>query len=279
MKNGIIAVDLGGTNIRVGLVENQKLKKTIEKKLENKNDLDNTLLQLSETISSLFNRQVKGIAIGVPSVVDTKKGIVYNVANIPSWTEVHLKSIFEKQFNVPVEVNNDVNCFILGEHHFGAAKGYHSAVGLAIGTGLGAGIIINNLLLEGANAGAGEIGLLPYLQHNLEFYCSGNFFSAFHNMKGKDNYNNAKNNDTKALDIFNEFGKHVAQAIKYTVLAYDPEIIVLGGSIAEAFPFFEKAMNEALTDFPYPNSIKKLTITCAKNPQSHLLGASLLINN
>ena len=279
MENGIIAIDLGGTNIRAGLVQNQKLEKTIEKKLINKNDLDNTLLQLSETIGTLFNKQIKGIAIGVPSVVDTQKGIVYNVANIPSWIEVHLKDILEKQFNVPVQVNNDVNCFILGEHHFGAAKGYRSAVGLAIGTGLGAGIIINNLLFEGANAGAGEIGLLPYLQHDLEFYCSGNYFSAIHNVNGEDVYNNAKNNDSKALSIFNEFGKHVAQAIKYTVLAYDPEIIVLGGSIAKGFSFFEKAMNEALNDFPYPHSIKKLVITCAKNPQSHLLGASLLINN
>ena len=63
---------------------------------------------------------------------------------------------------MPVFVNNDVNCFVLGEQRYGLAKGFSSIVGLTLGTGLGSGIIINNQLYAGANCGAGEIGYLPY---------------------------------------------------------------------------------------------------------------------
>jgi glucokinase len=87
-----------------------------------------------------MDASVTGIGIGVPSVVDVETGIVYDVTNIPSWKKVELKSILETKFGLPVRVNNDVNCFILGEHRHGVARGFRSVVGLAMGTGLGGGI-------------------------------------------------------------------------------------------------------------------------------------------
>jgi glucokinase len=98
------------------------------------------------------------------------------VVNIPSWQRVPLKELLEKEFEVPVSVNNDVNCFALGEHQFGLAQGIKHVVCVSAGTGLGAGIIINHQLFNGNNCGAGEIGLLPYLDHNIEYYASGNLF-------------------------------------------------------------------------------------------------------
>lgn len=77
------------------------------------------------------------IGIGVPSVVDREKGIVYNVVNIPHWEEVHLKEILEACFSVPVYVDNDANCFALGERIFGEGKTVDNFVGLTLGTGLG----------------------------------------------------------------------------------------------------------------------------------------------
>jgi glucokinase len=275
--NTKIAVDLGGTNLRVGLIKENKLVEKIQLKLLYKDDKEKTIQQLKGAISQLITKNVKGIGLGVPSVVDVEKGIVYNVANIPSWDEVHLKDILEDEYNVPVFVNNDVNCFVLGEHAFGQGNGCSSLVGLAIGTGLGAGIIVDNKLYEGNNAGAGEIGLLPYLERDLEFYCSSTFFTEINNTGGKELEDKARAGDANAIELWKEFGKHMAQAIKYVILAYDPQMVVLGGSISNAYDLFKKSMYENLMDFAYPNSVKRLKITLSDKPDSNLLGASCLV--
>src|SRR5690606_33938887 len=141
---------------------------------------DSTMEQVFRLIGPLATKEVAGIGVGVPSVVDVERGTVYNVTNIPSWTRVELKSIVEREFKLPVFVNNDVNCYVLGEHRFGLAQGFDTVVGMSIGTGLGSGIIIKNKLYIGNNCGAGEIGLLPYKDKNIEYYASGNVFKAFH---------------------------------------------------------------------------------------------------
>ncbi len=133
----VVAVDLGGTNIRAGRIEDGRIVIHKDTRLLNKDVLEKTLEQLAGLIESVLAPGVKGIGIGVPSVVDIATGTVFDVTNIPSWKRVELKPILEKRFGLPVQVNNDVNCFILGEHRFGSARGFSSAVGLAMGTGLG----------------------------------------------------------------------------------------------------------------------------------------------
>lgn len=273
----IIGVDLGGTNIRAGIQSGENLVNPKRDRFNTLQTKQETLSQLIEFVRPLIRSEVNGIGIGVPSVVDVEKGIVFNVANIPSWDRVPLKDILEDEFRIRVVVNNDVNCFALGEHRFGLVKGMSNVVGITSGTGLGSGIIINNQLFNGSNCGAGEIGLLPYLAHNLEYYASGNFFRAFHNISGEEAHEQALAGDAAAIGYWNEFGVHMAQAVKSAVLAYDPQAIVLGGSLSNAFNLFANAMHEALLDFPYPQSIKKLKIFQSQNPNITLLGAAALL--
>ena len=94
-------------------------------------------------------------------------GIVYDVGGLPAWREVHRKERFEKRFGVPVSVNNDCNCFALGVCRFGEAHGYRDVVCIALGTGVGAGVVIGGKLYCGRNTGAGEIGGIPYLDLSL----------------------------------------------------------------------------------------------------------------
>lgn len=272
-----IGVDLGGTNVRAGIEINGSIHHRNNALLTDKHSLSNTLLQLIEMIKPLIKPDVKGIGIGVPSVVDVEKGIVFDVVNIPSWKRVPLKDILEKEFSLPVYINNDVNCFVLGEHRFGAVKGFRTVVGMSAGTGLGAGIIINNQLFSGNNCGAGEIGLINYLDHNIEYYASGNLFGAFHHTTAAQSHEEAVKGDLHALELWKEFGFHLGQAVKTVVYAYDPEAIVIGGSLAKAFPFFEKAMHDALQDFSYPQSIKRLKIFQSQNENIPLLGAAALV--
>jgi glucokinase len=273
----IIGVDIGGTNVRAGLEINGYLYNQTNAILKNKDSLHKTLVQLIAIIKPLITPKVKGIGIGVPSVVDIEKGIVFNVTNIPSWERVPLKDILQEEFHVPVFVNNDVNCFILGEHQFGLVKGLRTVVGMSAGTGLGSGIIINNQLYQGNNCGAGEIGLLTYLDHNFEYYASGNLFEAIHKTTAAQAHENALRGDVEALEFWKEFGFHLGQAVKTVVYTYDPEAIVIGGSVAKAFSFFANSMYDSLQDFTFPESIRRLKIYQSQNESISLLGAAALV--
>ncbi|GAB4034850.1 ROK family protein [Spirosoma jeollabukense] len=271
-----IGVDLGGTNVRAGLVDNGLIIRQKSKALQQKDSLLATLAQLIELIRPFVEPPVSSIGIGVPSVVDIERGIVYNVANIPSWEEVALRDILEKEFDLPVFVNNDVNCFTLGEHQFGMAQGYRSAVGMAIGTGLGSGVIIDNQLYTGSNCGAGEIGLLPYLDKNIESYAAAQFFEANHGTTALEANQAARLGAKNALKLWDEFGKHFGVAVKAVLYTYDPEVIVLGGSIANAYPFFNATMFESMADFAYPVTLRRLKIFQSQNENIALLGAAAL---
>lgn len=273
----IIGVDLGGTKVRAGVAVNGAIENQRQQLFKSRGSKDETLGQLIDLIRSLYTPAVEGIGLGVPSVIDLETGVVYNVVNIPSWDRMPLRDILEETFNVPVRVNNDVNCFALGEHRYGLLNGYRNAVGMTSGTGLGCGLIINDQLFEGSNCGAGEIGLLSYRDENIEYYASGNFFQAIHGVSAIRAHDLAVEGDKNALEWWREFGTHMGQAIKTVVYAYDPEAIVIGGSLSKAFGLFQAAMLESLQDFTYPQSIRRLKVMQSVNENITLLGAAALL--
>ena len=152
-----IGVDLGGTNVRVGLVDEGRIVRLLSEPCRADRSEEEVLGHIASLIERLMAPGVECIGIGVPSVVDAVRGIVYNVVGIPSWREVHLKERFEERFGIPVYVNNDCNCFALGVCRFGEALGCRDVVCIALGTGVGAGIVIDGRLYSGPNTGAGEI--------------------------------------------------------------------------------------------------------------------------
>jgi glucokinase len=275
----IIGVDLGGTKVRAGVASRGQIHNQKQQLFKSYGSQAETLEQLMELINSLMHSDVEGIGLGVPSVVDVEHGIVFNVVNIPSWDRVPLKDILEAKFNVPVAVNNDVNCFVLGEHRFGRVKGMKNVVGITVGTGLGSGIIINHELFNGTNCGAGEVGLIGYRDQTIEYYASGNFFPTHHGTSAAAAHDLALSGNAEALGWWNEFGVHMGHAVKTVMYAYDPEAIVIGGSVSKAFSFFEESMLASLKDFTFPESVKKLKILRSVNENITLLGAAALINS
>lgn len=274
-----IGIDLGGTKIKAGVEDHGKIIYQKKALLKDKDSFNATLDQVFRLIQPLTQYPVKGIGIGVPSVVDVDQGIVYNVTNIPSWEKVALKDILEKEFHLPVFVNNDVNCFTLGEYQFGLAKGFSSVVGMSIGTGLGSGIIINNKLYTGNNCGAGEIGLLPYKDQNIEYYASGNFFESIKGTTALEAYQEARSGNKKALEQWEEFGYHFGAAVQVVLYTYDPAAIVIGGSVSKAFEFFKGTMKESFKDFIYRESLQRLKIFLSENEDIALLGAAALVKS
>lgn len=274
-----IGIDLGGTNMRVGLTDGATLVNSVIEPCPAKETEEVVLNQLKRQIAQLMSADVTGIGIGVPSVVDSVRGIVYNVANIPSWKEVHLKEQLEKEFGIPVAVNNDANCFALGVWKYGEGKGTRDMVGLTMGTGIGSGIIINGQLYNGVNTGAGEIGSLPFKDADYEFYCSSRFFSDLHGDTGANFGKRAQAGDAEAIAVWNEFGQNVGELIKAVLFTYAPEAIIIGGGIASAFSLFEAPMRASLESFPYPANVAATRIMPSTLPNAAILGAGALIDN
>lgn len=272
----LIGVDLGGTSIRAGRIINDKIIQHRKIPTPSKGKVEEVLEQIYAAIDGCINSATTSIGVGVPSVVDVELGIVYDVVNIPSWKVVPLKELLEKRYNVPVCVNNDANCFVVGEKYFGKAKQYRNIVGVTLGTGLGCGLIFNGKLYEGSNCGAGEFGNIPYLSHNVEYYCSGQFFTDEKKVSAIDIFNKAKKGDNQSMQMFEEYGFHLGIALKSILYAYDPEIIILGGSVSHSFDFFKKAMFHALQDFAFSNVLANLKIDVSVLENSAIFGAAAL---
>ncbi len=275
VKN-IIGVDLGGTSIRAGKVVDEKITHISKLPTPSLGSVEDVVNQIFNVIDPCFDAATLSIGVGVPSVVDVEKGIVYDVTNIPSWKSVPLKELLENRYKVPVYINNDANCFAVGEKYFGKAKAYKNVVGVTLGTGLGCGLIFNGKLYEGSNCGAGELCNIPYLSHNIEYYASGQFFSDEKKVNAMDIFNRAKNGEPSALALFAEYGHHVGETLKSILYAYDPEVIVLGGSATQSFDFFKETMYEALQDFAYRNVLSKLKIEISDLENSAIFGAAAL---
>lgn len=275
-KNKMLGFDIGGTNLRVGVVEEGKFLNILHEPIENQFDEQGTIDQVIKLISRAMSPGVATIGVGVPSVVDLKKGIVYDTVNIPSWKEVPLKEILESKFDVPVLINNDANCFVLGEKYFGSGQDVSNLTGLILGTGVGAGLIMNNKLVPGYNCGAGEFGMVSYLGHDYEYYCGGGNFRSLYGRDAAEAFLLASDKQPEALKIWNSYGNHLAELIKLVLYTADPESIVLGGSISKAFPFFKDSMLQSLQTFAFKNSLANLNIHVSELEYAGVLGAAYL---
>ena len=276
MDNAVIGIAFGGKTLVAGKVKNGRIEKSITKKINNKAPENEILNEVFAIINEVKDDEVAGIGIGVPSLVDVEKGIVYRVQNIPSWREVHIKDILESHFGLKVYVNNDANCFAIGEMYFGKPAGHENSVGLILGAGVGAGIIFKSHLYSGTNCGAGEFGDIPYRDSNYEFYLNDAYFEYKYGVAAQTFLNRANKKDKIARAVFEHYGTDLGNLIKTILFTVDPEIIVIGGPISKAFPYFEKSMWEKVNTFPYKHAISKLKIVASGQEDIAVLGAAAL---
>lgn len=270
----IIGIDLGGTNIRGGLVSENILSNIISKKINAQGSVEEVMQELFSLTDKLINDSVKAIGIGVPGLIAANEGFVYDVVNIPSWKKVPLQHRMEERYKIPVLIENDANCFALGEFYFGKGKGANSMIGLAIGTGLGSGVIINKKLYSGKNGGAGEFGMIDYLDHYYEYYASGQFFKNIYGINGEKVFKSAVDGNTKAIRMYEEMGFHLGKAIKMMLYALDVELIILGGSVRHAYPYFSTTMWQQIKTLAFQKAVENLRIEISELENAGLLGAA-----
>ncbi|HSV88311.1 MAG TPA: ROK family protein [Bacteroidales bacterium] len=280
-SNGLslIGIDLGGTNIRAGKVSNGQIEKVASCLVPKTNNPDLVCAALIETIKQVNDPGVAGIGIGVPGLVENKTGLLYGLPNIPAFQDFNLGEALNKAMNLPVYVNNDANCFAVGECFFGDGRNFDDFVGLITGTGLGAGIIYNRHLVSGQNCGAGEFGVLPYKDQNLEFYASGQFFLKEYGRDASQMAMEARNGNPEAIAAFREYGKNLGVVIKAIVACIDPSAIIIGGGLSRSFSLYKESMWEEVQNFDFSRSIKKITIIPTTMPEIAIRGAAALYLN
>lgn len=294
MNKKIIGVDLGGTNIRVGLVtESGQIIEEYKEKTEA--HLGNS--QIVEKIVSMIKKidgyeDVKGIGIGSPGFIDMEKGVVISASNI-GFKNYPLKQELQKHFNLPIVIANDANVAALAEAILGAGRGKKIVQYITISTGVGGGLVINGTLVNGLNGCAGELANLitddTVFNHellndgSLELNASGTAITR----KAKEKFNNinhagdllkiAKQGDSEAVKIYNKFLNDVAKAMSYIAHIVDPDIFVIGGGVSQSYDLFATDLEKIYKEYIFDVMKENVNIKKAQLKDPGILGAAMLL--
>jgi glucokinase len=253
----IIGIDLGGTNLKVALIDFKyriKNKETLDTKRFVKKE--SLILAIIDSINkvirgnNLKRTDILGVGLGLPGPIDSERGIVHFFPNIPGWKEVNLKYILERKLGLPVFLDNDANLMALAEYRLGAARGSKNAVCLTLGTGVGGGIIIGGELFRGSTFSAGEIGHIPINEEGPRCNCAGiACLEAYignkrilkeaqkifrRNISLEELSRLAKSQDKRAIGIWLRVGRHLGAALAGVINFINPDVIVIGGGVAGA---------------------------------------------
>lgn len=297
----IIGIDLGGTNLKVGLLDLRykiRFKNILSTRgLPGKSELIKKIIDCIQDIKvrhKLNRRQILGIGLGVPGPVDFKSGTVHFFPNIPGWKKVRLRAILEKKLKLPVFIDNDANLMALAEHRLGAARASKNAVCLTLGTGVGSGIIINGQLYRGSSFAAGELGHVPINEKGPLCNCGGHAcLEAYVGnkailRKAKTVFNRdvtleelsrlAKNRNKKAIDIWQETADKLGIALTGAVNFLNPDSIVIGGGVANAGNILFAAVRRAIRNHAMAIQAKTAKVSKAKlGNDAGIIGAAILL--
>jgi len=162
MSEYLVCLDIGGTNIRMGTfdISAGQLKDFHLEPTRGGQDPLRRVRSLVVAVLEAAPGACRGVAMGVPALVDRRTGLVSQCDRVPEFNGLRLAADLERQFGVPVLVANDAQLITLGEHRYGAGRGYRHLVCLTIGTGIGGGIVVDDRLVRGAGGFAGEFGQL-----------------------------------------------------------------------------------------------------------------------
>lgn len=270
-----VGADLGGTKFRAAKVDEQGLSEDIVSiNINAKGTQQKIIRQLTGLLDEVVDEEVEAIGIGAPGIMDMETGVVYEVVNLPALKKVPLKKILEDQYNVPVKMDNDANCYATAEHQFGKGKPYNNLVGLILGTGTGAGLILNGQVYHGHNTGAGEFGEIAYLDGTFEDYTSSKFFHEKNGIRGEVLFERAENGNEDAQWIFKQFGTHVGKLLSVIVYSVAPEAIILGGGASQNWRFFSGQMMKTLEKFSYDKSFSSIKVDVSELREPGILGAA-----
>lgn len=311
-----IGVDVGGTNVKVALVDKSGsivYSDTVPTRAEM--GYEYTISNIIKAIQNLMKESkvekdsIGGIGFGFPGQIDCDNGIVRLAPNIPGWVDIPIADIVSKEFGIPVKVDNDVRCAALAELNFGAGKGTKNMICITVGTGIGSGLIINGKLVRGASNAAGELGHIKLQMDNgpicgcgdtgcLEAFASGpaivamaeEYIKGGKSTKYRELANPditpyivseaAKQGDVVAKKIFETIGSYIGIGLATVVNLLNPEKVVIGGGVADAGDLLFDPIKETLKKRTMPIQGAAVEVVHAElGNTAGVIGASLLIEN
>ena len=301
VKKFIIAIDLGGTNLKCALLDsNLKIKARSSFNTKSFNNKHKLIQGITDSVESFILSQklkhssILGLGIGVPGPVDTLKGIVHFLPNIPGWTEVGLKRILENKTKLRVFVDNDAKLMTLAEYKAGAAKKYTNVLCLTLGTGVGGGLIINDSLYRGFDNAAGEAGHFPLDEKGplcgcgargcLETYVGNNkiikdavkLFGPEITLERVSALARRKN--LKAINFWKRVAGKLGLALSGIVNLLNLDLIVIGGGIACAGNVLFKEIRKTISRRAMGVQAKRVKIVKARlGVDAGIIGAGYLV--
>jgi len=255
-----IGVDLGGTNLKSALFDGE-FKLIYERRTAAFSDAgaDMLLEQIAENIevllaeAELSTADVRCAGVGIPGLLNHREGVALFAANFRDWKDVPVAKTLSERLSIPVFIDNDVRVNLYGEWFFGAGKGLQNVVLLTLGTGLGAGIVLDGRVLYGATASAGEIGHMNMYREGRPCNCgSSGCFGRYVSARGLVQTFREKRpcaadeitaemlaeafdkSDPAAIEAFRETGEILGFGLANIINLYNPEMVIIGGGMANA---------------------------------------------
>jgi glucokinase len=305
----VLAADLGGTHLRVAIVNScgqivTQVKQPTPRDSSDPEIIVRAIVAAAERcVNEGESHRPAAACIVVPGAVDVDNAFVVQAPNLPSLTNFGLKSALETRLGLNVVLENDANAAAVGEMWLGAAKGCRDVISVTLGTGVGGGIILNGVLWRGAHGSGGEVGHttvdpLGGLKCKcgnsgcLELFASATAISRmtkalrpeFPNtmLKGDELtaemvYDAGKANDELALSVFRQFGMYLGIGIANLINLLDPEIIVIAGGVVNGWTMFEKVMRDQVNERSFRLAASRVRIAPAEcGDNAGLLGAAKL---
>lgn len=286
-------IDIGGTNTRIALIDEAY---EIIQRIQFPTDVNNphaTLQKIQETVQS-FSVAIAGVGLSCPVPLDLKQGIILDTPNLKGgWHGLAVSKELSARLKVPVFLENDANLACLAEAVLGQGKDYSYVQFLTISTGLGSGLVIDKKIYQGAHGFAHEIANIPLWRNGpshgsiypggVEAICSGTAITTRAKKAGLDVehagdvYSLACSQNQTAIDIMEDAKEYLANTIAIIYAFVDPEIVILGGSVAIKIPGFVEDVEQRVKTKVYPN-IQPLVKVVKTNlsEDSGLLGAACL---
>lgn len=302
-----IGVDVGGSHVAVGIVDRQgNLTDWNETKISDLDPPEKVLKIVADGVNRLAAKRsdICGVGIGLPGRHNSKGTICLRAPQFPNWHNVHVTSYLAKATGLPVHMMNDVTMATLGEYYFGEGKGTKNMVMLAIGTGIGGGIIADGKLLSGAKGRAGEVGHITVQPHGpmckcgsrgcLEALASGSAISgraaaavasheptllrqkvqSVEHLNAKVVTEAALEGDKVARRILQEVGQAIGIGVAMLAVTLNPEKVIIGGGVSLSGEPLFSAIRKEVDARMHVGSPKDLSIVPAKlGSQAGLIGA------
>ena len=286
-------IDIGGTNTRIALIDEAY---EIIERIQFPTDVNNpqaTLQKIQEAVQG-FSVAIAGVGLSCPGPLDLKQGIILDTPNLKGgWHGLAVSKELSARLKVPVFLENDANLACLAEAVLGQGKDYSYVQFLTISTGLGSGLVIDKKIYQGAHGFAHEIANIPLWRNGpshgsiypggVEAICSGTAITTRAVNAGLDVqhagdvYSLACSQNQTAIDIMEDAKEYLANTIAIIYAFVDPEIVILGGSVAIKIPRFVEDVEQRVKTKVYPN-IRPLVKVVKTNlsEDSGLLGAACL---